>query len=191
MDCVSAELTLRHPNYDFLTLWCVFGSCMSYTPRSVTGSALSASEWTWIVTFFFPAPVFRCSCSGSVPLPILRRCSSHPAGFLLLTPRRASPLSAVRKIFKWDGESVENSVFLHYRLLGLCLFQGNWTGMIWDLLREKCSLIGSKGLLYMVGPVDELCFLTLLKQAQMVSHRLVFELPTITEAQCDIIQMSG
>ena len=142
--------------------------------------------------FFSSACVQTFFCFGSVPLLLLLYCSSHRAVlFLLLTSRRLSPLSALRKIFKWDGESAENSVFLHYRLLGLCLFQGNWTGVIWEMFREKRSLIGSKGLLYMVGLVDELCFLALLKQAQMVNHRLVFELSTIAQVQCDIIQMSG
>lgn len=39
--------------------------------------------------------------------------------------------------------------------------------------------------------MDELCFLNLRKQAQMVNHRLVFEVITIMEVQRDIIQMSG
>lgn len=59
------------------------------------------------------------------------------------------------------------------------------------MFREKHPLIGSKGLLYTVGPVDEPCFLTRLKQTQMVNHRLVFELSTIPKVQCDNIQMSG
>lgn len=53
------------------------------------------------------------------------------------------------------------------------------------MFREKRSLIGSKGLLYTVGPVDELCFLTLLKQALMVKQRRGFERSTITEAWAD------
>lgn len=95
------------------------------------------------------------------------------------------------KAFRWDGESVENCVFLHYRRLGLCLIQENWTGVIWELFREERSLIGSKGLLYTAGPADEPCFLTLLQQTQMAKHRLLFELSTIRRVHCDITQMSA
>lgn len=81
-----------------------------------------------------------------------------------LTCGSTSPLSAVMIILKSDGEYVENCVFLHYGRLGLCLFQGNWSRVIREMFTARCSLIGSKGLLYILGPVDEPCFLIRWKQ---------------------------
>lgn len=115
---------------------CQYVFCVSYMTQRVTELVNMNHD------FFF----FCCSCFGRVPLLILFYSLPRCTAFLLLTSRTVSTLSAVRRIFKLEGESLENSVFLHYRLLGWCLFKVNWTGVIWEMFREKCSLICSNGL---------------------------------------------
>lgn len=132
---------------------------------------------TWQTALWVPEYIF-CFFSACFDVPLPTRSS-----FIMNFTYSESFFSAVMKIIKMG--LVEKCVFLHYRQLGLRLFQENWTGVIWEMFRERCFLIGSKGLLYTVSPADEPRFLTPLKQTQMVNHRPVFELPTITKAWRD------
>lgn len=142
---MSAPLSLRHPNYDFF-LFCVVHD-------TVWGLVAVPCKHLVFGLHHLPASLLRSL-----------------AFFMNFT---YSELFISTKASLWPRPrcTQETCVFLHYRPLGWCLFNANWSRVIWEVYAEECCLIGSKGL--HGGPGAESTD-SEEKHAQMVNYTVFF-----------------